>query len=194
MTREEFKSDEEYHFSLWLTEALKYGLIEAWAYEPETFVISDQKFFNETVQMKTKKKYVPCKVFSNADDLTYTPDFKFILTTKGVMLFSHVLRVPIHCQLGHFDIIYVDVKGKYNFYGGDHRAFFLKQRMMYERHNIFVPKIEPNSFFRKTFAPESMRWMKNRKVPTLTQLGTKAPSSREFVKENEWKLQADMFN
>jgi len=189
MRRDEFKSDEEYEFYQWLLEAKEFGFISGYVYEPETFTIHEQVWFRKSIYMKTKVKQETVKLYNTADDLTYTPDFVFHLTDKGRILWrDNVFARSIQTQANP-NHVYVDVKGTFNQYGGDHRAFYLKQRALFEVHKIFAHKIIPRSFFAKTFAPECMRWCKGRKVPTLTKLGTKAPNSRDYYEANLWRMQ-----
>lgn len=194
MRREEFKSDEEFQFYIWLLDCVKFGYISDWAYEPTTYMIHKQVAFEKTVFMKTKTKVEKKKLFTNADNLTYTPDFVFKVTSKGHLMWRDTVFARSIQMNKRAEIVYVDVKGEYNPYGGDHRAFFLKQRMMWDMHHIYVEKLTPKSLFRATFAPESMRWCKGRKAPTMTKLGTKTKSSREYGEANIWKLRADFID
>ena len=192
MRRDDFKSDEEHHFYLWLLEAQKFGFITDFYYEPREWPISDQQLFDKKVYMKTKTKSEPTKIFTNADDLTYTPDFVFVLSSKGHLLWrDNAFARSIQTQ-DITNIVYVDVKGTYNPHGGDHRAFFLKQRMMWERHRVLVHKIIPTQFFKQTWAPEPLRWCKGRKTPTMTKLGEKTCTSKEYFEKNKWRMQQTM--
>lgn len=192
MTREDVRSDEEYSFYLWLLEAVEHGLVEKWAYEPTTFVIHEDVLVNKIEYMKTKQKYIDdVPLFENAHHgaLRYTPDFVFTLTPKGMKMFrDNVFWRQCQCQRAHESfIIHVDVKGSYNPHGGT-KGFFLKQRFMWDRHMLYVSKVSPDYFFKRTWAPESYRWMKNRRKPTMTKLGRMTVSVGEYLKRNAWRL------
>lgn len=192
MRRYDFRSEEEFWFYLWLLEAQKFGFISGFEYEKKTFTISEQWQFDKTIYMKTKKKHEITKLFENADDLTYTPDFVFVLTEKGrIMWRDNIFARSIQNQ-SEPNMVYVDVKGGYNPYGGDHRAFFLKQRMMWTEHLIYVHKINPKPFFKKCFAPDCMRWMRARKEPTLTKVGRHCPTSKVYFEKNKWRMQGEL--
>ena len=197
MNRDAFRSDEEFDFYHWLEEAKEHGLISGWEYEPKSFLMLDKKTYTETVELKTKTKVVQRHLHAEA---SYTPDFRFTLTLLGrVVLFdafkASILTIPGYLRhTGTIDV-WVDVKGNFNPHQNDGRFFSLVRKVMYEKHDIWVAKVipffkkkkkgkesTPHGLFAETFAPRSRRWLKNRKVPTLTSCGTACPSVTDFVK------------
>ena len=168
MNRESVKSDEEYACVLWLQEAVRHNLVEMWEYEPKTFVLLEGQTYQETIQMKTKEKTVERRLHQEA---TYTPDFMLSLTESGLRCLYGAFKPSLMAESSRwvpYEQIWIDIKGTYNPYQNDQRFFSLIQKIMYDKHGIWVPKIVPfykkngkaKGLFAETFAPESLRWMK----------------------------------
>jgi len=180
-TRDQVRSDEEYHFILWLQEATRHGLVEQWHYEGRTFNLIPERKVTEAVQLKTKQKSVERHVHREA---TYTPDFGFVLTQKGRADLYDVFKLPLLIGGERDSTVFVDVKGTFQpvKFGSDGRYFSLIQKlvlMMYP--TTWVQKVVPQKLFAKTWCPEALRWMKNRKTATLTAIGKKCKSVDEFI-------------
>jgi hypothetical protein len=191
--RDDVKSDEEYWFYLWLREAMEFGFISDFAYEPKRFLISEDVVVTRKIMKKTKSKYEEAHLFENhgkdGHDQYYTPDYIFTLTKKGKLFFGdNVFWQTCQQQEGNYSMVAVDVKSSYNpFTAGSNSVFWLKQRRMWDNHGIFVHKINPRVWFKRTWAPESMRWMKGRKTPTKTKLGEKTLNTKEYLHKHIWK-------
>jgi hypothetical protein len=174
----EFKSDEEKQFADWLEEAKVHGLVSSWEYEPITFDLIPAKCYSESVQTKTKIKIVEKSLLN---DLKYTPDFRVELTDTGLKLLTQTFKKSI-CTAENPHIMWVDTKGEFARNDGN-RSFSIIQKVFYDTHKIYAEKVIPKKLFEKTFAPESVRWMKSRKLPTKTKIGTKTVTITEFLKE-----------
>jgi len=178
MEREVVRSDEEWEFVLWLREAVREGLVLSWDYESKTYPLFDKAVYVETVQMKTKVKHVERFLLHPAE---YTPDFSFVLTEKGAGRLLKAFKPSIGVNGRQ---IVVDIKGSFNPRGGDDRHISLIQKAMFHLHGVYVQKIVPKKLFAMTYAPEKLRWMQNRNIPTQTALGRKCMNISEFTKES----------
>lgn len=174
--REDVRSEEEIQFVWWLQEATRAGFVDSWDYEQYKFHLLKAQTYSETIQLKTKKKLVERKLFQ---DVEYMPDFTVELTCEGVEAFRKAFRHSV--ALGQ-SIIYVDTKGEYVKFHSDTQHFQLVRKLVYANHNIYVERVVPSKFFAQTWAPSKLRWMKNRKVKTLTALGKRCMSVEEFTK------------
>jgi hypothetical protein len=199
MRRDDFKSDEEYWFYLWLLEAVEYDFVHSFAYEPRKFCISENKTVKREILMKTKRKSEDARLFENhgkdGSDQYYTPDFIFNLTHKGKVYFGdNVFWQTCQHQKGAYSTVHVDVKGTFNPYtSGSNAVFWLKQRLMWDVNGVYVHKISLSrngGWFSRTWAPELLRWMKNRKEPTKTKLGGNTLNSKEYTHKFAWKMSA----
>jgi len=175
----EFKSDEEKQFADWLEEAKLHGLVSAFEYEPKTFDLIPAKHYTETVQ--TKRNLTQEVERSLLNDLQYTPDFKIQISDVGLPILTEIFKKSIRTAENPH-IVWVDTKGKFSRNDGN-RSFSIIQKIFYDVHNIYVEKVVPEKLFEKTFSPESVRWMKSRKLPTKTKIGTTTRTVAEFLKE-----------
>ena len=143
-----FDSVEEEWFSVWLRVAKKRGMVEGIIYHPSSFTLSPRQTIQEEVKLKTKTKVVD-KFLLHPH--TYTPDFAFYVT-HFIDQYDHGL-VP--CK---GNIIFVDVKGVYS--GGRHNnsslTFPISQKWVYAKFGIYINKLVPEKFFRKTFVPKEL--------------------------------------
>ena len=187
-----YKSKEEQDFADWLKEAQEHGLISSWEYEPRSFILFEKQTYEETVQLKTKTKIVERHLHAEA---SYTPDFMMLLTPLGSRLLHDVFKPSIE-GIGD-GCVWVDVKGNYDAVRKDGRFFSLIQKALYSKHGVWVEKVVPffqtgrgakkkaKGLFAAAFAPESRRWIKGRKVPTLSVCGEACCGVEEFVEAND---------
>lgn len=196
LTRDDLRSDEELHFLYWLREATEAGLVHSWAYEPRSWRVHEGFMIDRETRMKTKTKISHVSLFDNRNELFYTPDYVFGLTNIGGSLWRNsVFWRSIQGQAGNNPLtIHVDIKGSFNRHGGSHAEFYLKQRLMWDAHGIYVQKVNPKVFFTRTWAPEALRWCKGRKKPTLTKLGNKTCDIEDFLRDNASSLQGSLFD
>ena len=185
MSREAVKSDCEWEFVLWLQEAVREQLIVSWDYEPESFELFPAQTVTEVVKMKTKTKKVERHLHQSA---SYTPDFVIQLTEKGGGLLYKQFKLSM--LSGDGTRLWVDVKGAYN-KNDQPRYFSVIQKAVYFIHHFWVQKVIPEKLFEQTWCPEKLRWMKNRKTPTLTARGRKYKTVSEFVALGQDKKKGD---
>lgn len=175
----EFKSNEEQMFADWLDEAKNVGFVNSWTYEPSSFLLIPAKTYVEVVKTKTKTKKVDKNLHLQC---TYTPDFCVQFTESGKQAFEIAFKKTFGTRDGLEH--YFDTKGLFDKRQGDGRFFSVIQKLMFLVHGIWVEKVIPKTLFEKTYAPENVIWMKSRKVPTKTKIGTKCKAIQEFVYEN----------
>lgn len=147
----EVDSREEYEFAYWLIEAKKKGWVTDWTAQPKTFVLMEDPVY-ETItvvsHLKTKKKVVSKKQ-RILEPVVYTPDFKFKVTEAFRLIFGDVFHKP-----DKDGFIWVDVKG--SFHGKNNTSaetFPIKQKWLYCTTGLFVQKLVPLPFFKKTWLP-----------------------------------------
>lgn len=180
-TREAVKSSEEFHMVLWLQDATKHNLVSEWGYETRTFQLIQERKVTETVQLKTKTKQVERHVHREA---TYTPDFGFVLTPLGRELLYDAFKIQLLIAGERDSTLFVDVKGGFqpSNFGSDGRYFSLIQKLVLQNYyNTWIQKVVPKKLFVQTWCPEPLRWMKNRKQPTLTAIGNKCKNISDFI-------------
>lgn len=164
MTREEFASDEEYHFHLWLTEAMEYGLVSSVQYQPPPFPLCDRKAVPIEKQLKTKVKVVEkflCHPHS------YQADF--------------LIQVPYPFCGAFFPEsgdIWIDTKGGFMNRGAK-QEFSINQKWVMDRYKIYINKVVPEKLFKQTWVPEPCRWTPKQGKPVKKYL--KCRTIKEFV-------------
>ena len=135
---------------------MKRALVDGIIYHPSSFKLAPKQTIKEEVQLKTKTKIVD-KFLLHPHK--YTPDFVFY-TTNLIERFDHGL-VPCNGN-----IVFVDVKGVYA--GGRHNnssiTFPISQKWVYAKFGIYINKVVPEKFFRKTFVPKELTIGKSGKV------------------------------
>lgn len=174
----DFKSSEEQQFAQWLDAAKMHKLVDSWEYEPESFELIPAKSFIEQVSTKTKTKSVERSLHAAA---SYTPDFKIILSDVGIGVFEGIFKKALSTAKDPH-VLWTDVKGGFS-RTDDGRHFSLLQKLFFHVHGIYVEKVIPKKLFQKTFAPELVRWMKSRKTPTMTKIGTLTKTIEQFLEE-----------
>lgn len=166
--REDLRSDEEFHFLLWLYEAVKHGLVESWLYEPESLVLFDKRTYTEAVQMKSKVKIVEKHLHAEE---SYKCDYVLTLSDIGKKRFFAAFKPSLLAN--PTADLHIDVKGAFSFYQTDERYFSIVRKAVFFRYGIWVAKVipfhgserSPKGLFYETFAPAALRTMKNGKSP-----------------------------
>lgn len=159
-----FASREEWQFQTWVDEALEYGYIESYIYQPEPFILSERQTALKEVKLKTKTKLTE-KFLLHPH--TYQPDF-YLSVTKRFMEYYRGILVPV---LGD-DLLcdddndyYIDIKGTF---GAQYRAgheFSINQKWAWQKHEVFVNKVTVEKWFRKTWLPKRLLFTDKTKTP-----------------------------
>lgn len=156
-------SQEEVEFNIWLDEAKFAGLVESYEYQPEPYLITPEKTYTET-RYKTMKDG-SIKVVKKEKHLlrkhSYQPDFKIILTDKFFQMFPDAGLMNFSESKEYI----VDVKGSFD-RNKSLRIFSIDKKLVWHNCNVYINKIVPAEWFKRTFVPLSCAYMKNRKVQT----------------------------
>ncbi len=168
MQRIDFKSDEEFFFYNWLLEGEENGLIKDIVYQPAEYLLTTRAATTYDKIIRGKTKSVEKFLFQKHQ---YTADFKFLVTPLLKKFFVHSMYFDRH------EII-VDTKGKHNKYGAT--SFSINQKLVMFMYGIYVEKIVPDKFFKKTWCPEICRYTPAKKDPAKKFIGV--PTVQEFVK------------
>jgi len=142
-----FDSEEESEFYAWCEEAKQHGFVSDFEYHPPPFVLCERASRIVEVKLKTKTKLEEEFLLNGHE---YTPDFRVVPTEK-LGKFKHKLKMTDD------GVYWIDVKGTFNQHDGL-RSFSINQKWVYQVHGIFVNKVVPNTFFPRTWVPESCRY------------------------------------
>lgn len=136
-----YDSHEEVYFAKWLDEAVKFGIIKDYEYQPNSFLLSEKKTnaFNKHLLHKH----------------IYTADFKFRTVSNYVNKEFYGLIGSEIKKVSNNEFI-IDIKGGFNRHGGD-RGFSINQKWVAKEYNLFVNKVVPEKFFKKSWIPENIR-------------------------------------
>jgi hypothetical protein len=172
----EFDSSAEVEFYIFLKDLKKYKLIKEFQYQPPTYTLIPKATEIQTVQLKTKTKRVE-KTLYRAHE--YTADFLIKVKPE---VFNRI--DPKHLlKINKNNTILIDIKGSYNDFGGD-RIYKIHEKMMYFFFKLHLNKVVPEEYFKAIrIAPNEIRWMKNRKTPTLRKPYINTQSVEEFCKQ-----------
>jgi len=174
----QFDSQEEVNFYIWLKEAKKAGYVKYFEYHTTTWEITERQTYPKIIHLKTKAKIVQKFLLS---PLTYTLDFVVKFNDKFFKEFPDhgLVRVKKMAGDAQFSLnettIAIDVKGPYN-QNDAHRRFSIMQKLVYARTGYFVNMVIPQGhrqgkvykrgFFERTWVPEEIAFISNRKVLT----------------------------
>ena len=148
-----YRSKEEWYFSLYLEELVINGYVDKWWYEPKAFILSEPvtyKWIKET-QLKTKiRKENKESTFLRGHE--YTPDFVLRWTDLGkYTLWSTTgLTRPFYADSKGYS--FVDTKGVFNRHESSVK-FRINQKWLWDKLGIYVQEIVPSKLFAKTFTP-----------------------------------------
>jgi len=167
--REDFVSNEEYHFYHWLKEAESHNLVTNIKYQPGKYPLSCRVSVPVEKKLKTKTKIVDKFLFHPH---YYSPDFSFCPSKKLSPFFISTMFVGAAKQ------VIVDVKGTFNQYN-DQKQFVINQKWVYQKYGIYIEKIVPERFFKKTWCPDICRFSPKKKQPVKKYIGV--PTVLEFI-------------
>jgi len=156
-----YDSQEEKWFSEWLNEAKSGGMVDRYIYHPSELILSEtqkQKVVTEYYTKVRKEKRTRTSYKTILRDCKYTPDFIVYFTESFRDLFPKVL-----IEFGENDVpenvsCYIDVKG--SFAGRNNSSaitFPIKQKWVYDKYGIYVNKVVPERFFKRTWVPRNVR-------------------------------------
>ena len=158
-----FKSEEEVAFAHWCIEAADALIIQGWQYEPITYPLLSQ--IEHHVDKVTEYKRKPNKTVRTWKTLLqaheYTPDF--IIVPGG--RFEDLKHGLIHYRNPYYHNdrkpkYVIDVKGTFQRFDGA-RSFSINQKWVFDKHGVYVNKVVPQKFFKKTWVPAAVAFGKN---------------------------------
>ena len=143
-------SQEEQQFTAWLDEAMAHGLVDHW---------SEQPYFELINGMKCGGKFVH-------RPHNYTADFVAQLTDEGERVLRGVFQKTAVVGFPN-GRLYVDTKGGFMNRGAG-QEFSINQKLVYERHGVWVSKVVPfhkvrgipKGLFVDTWCPDVCAWNK----------------------------------
>ncbi len=164
----DYDSKEEVEFQMWVEIAIKYKLLSYAEYKPPKIDLSVAHSRDIAVSGKIK-------TISLIQAKHYEPDWLIHVTEKFKKWFPNIL-------VYHTDNrAYIDVKGTAPFGMNQNSSFYtfpIKQAWIYQLYDVYINKVicRPKKkkggiitnlgFFLRTFVPEELIYMKNRKVLT----------------------------
>lgn len=215
-------SQSELYFEWWLEELQAIGLVlkfERCDKIGESFVLMEPLAFDYNQHYKTKEPLI--KQVNVLRSVTYTPDYKVHFNKKLLgKLYANVNdklildegRIPLPGNIwqeilflttntdywSETSIVYFDVKppsSALRFSGAlaSSRDFPVKQRLMYEKHNIFVNKVisygQKECLFTKTFLPKRYKWTdKSTKLRSLKTYEKSAKNLAQYLESKSIEL------
>lgn len=139
-----FDSREEVNFYIWLKEAVDFGIVSEWEYQPTPYTLFDE------IKDERGKQFMRSHI--------YSADFAFKLTEKWDD-FANMFKVRYfagHKRDSHDGRVWVDTKGTFIMHGGD-RSFSINQKWVYQKFGTYVSKVVVDEFFSKVWLPERCR-------------------------------------
>lgn len=204
----------EMYFRWYCEELKKYGYLEDFHREPETFIVSGPIPYKMEEHLQTKTKVKEFNLFSQTN---YTYDTRMIWTEKAKYIFYDIIELDGTFKYGKplfiahqielngeiKTVSYVDVKPHYkasNYNASKLRSYFsfpFIQKWLFLIHRIYVNKIIPvhiGSFgkttclFAITFVPNRYRF--HDKAEGLRKIPYKKHTIESFVKNKENAIKA----
>lgn len=129
-----FDSTTELDFYFWLVEAKDAGYLKSFKYHSITFDLLDKAIYNSKTLLQPH---------------VYTPDFFVIINDKFRTL-DHKIKLLLDNNL-----LYIEIKGDYSKFN-DHAKFSVSRKILYDKHKVYVPKIVPDKWFKRTWVPKAI--------------------------------------
>lgn len=154
-------SQEEFQFYCWIIQAKKMGIVLDYVYQPDSFLLTE------------KRTYVP--LFDNPKDKEkhlmaehiYTADFKLTIAKDKAKILAKYLKIAktdVDGENGNV-VVWLDIKGGFMSNGGG-RSFSINQKLVYDKHGIYVNKLVPRDFFVKCGCPDRLFLTEKTKKPS----------------------------
>lgn len=140
----EMDSNEEADFLKWLCEAFSKGVIKGFAYQPETFILSEPVSYSSAVTGKIK---------TLLREHAYSPDFYVLADCKKFPELAEAFKKGTETPDFYVKKFWIDVKGAFARNDGG-RSFSINQKWLYEARLIYVYKLVPKDFFLKFGLPK----------------------------------------
>lgn len=211
-------SQSEVYFEWWLEELKKEGLILNWQ-RSETYILRPPLTFDFNQNYKSKNPLI--KQVNVLRDIRYTPDYTvlfhkkllsklFAVVSDGFIKDGPRENIPGNIwqeilflttddnTVDESCYVYFDVKppsqaARFSGALSSSKDFPIKQRMMFEDHNIFVNKVIPmgqaTCLFTKTFVPKRYLWTdKSTRLRKLKPYEEKADNLTKYLEKKSITL------
>ena len=168
LKRQDMDSNEEWWFYQWALEAMEIGIIQDLRYHPWRMQLAHKE--HTKIPAPIKKDPTRMRKYVLFQPCIYTPDFIIQVHPMNNPLINHNL-IPtmgiadqkdkskiiryLPSYLG--DVIVIDVKGPYSLKMKSDQTFPIIRKWLYYHSGMFVNKVVPQKFFKKTWCPESIR-------------------------------------
>lgn len=144
--KKDFDSTDEYEFYIWLK---KSGV--KFKYHPTSLILSDPVPSYRYIQLKTKVKK---KEYNLLQGCCYTADFK--IKKKNLPSCLRDLKIS-------GNDCWIDIKPSFlRFHDG--KSFSILQKWIYQRHGIYINKVNVNHVFKNSFVPKEIAFCLNGSV------------------------------
>lgn len=159
---DENASKEEKHFEFYLKELLKENIILSYK-RADTYSVNNKDLiitWLEEKPLKTKVKQIPKKLDVIVKKV-YTPDFEIVwnFDNENCFKFVNVLnkyKKPNHFICNEYQSSLIEIKPEYDEYNMT-RLFKTNQAVMWDKHNLFINLIIPETLFKNTFTPNNVK-------------------------------------
>ena len=173
MAETTYDSKEEQAFVWYLEELKTKGFILRYKYQPKPFTLFEKVHYKWVKHLKTKSKIEISPILNG---YSYQADFMIFWAPAAEHIFFEVLdsSMSLPCKIADIPFLarkknsihsIVDVKGTFN-QNDAYRRFSIDQKMVWDKHNIYVQKVIPwpsvskagkikpvGALFNQTFTP-----------------------------------------
>jgi hypothetical protein len=160
MGLKEFDSPEERHFSWYLEELVKLGVISTFTNDIPPFILNKEYSVNVNIPMKRVPDKIKKKTFIKQH--VYTPDFVIFWDNK-VIMYKKLTDVFTFQQADN-GLLYSYIEVKPMFDQNNMTRLFTSrtQPWVWDKYNKYVQLVKVPRIFKKTFTPE--RYLKTDKT------------------------------
>lgn len=139
-----FDSQEELDFVYFLED-----LGVPYVYQPPPLILAEPVKETITVKMKTKEKKKEITILQGC---SYTADF--VIKNSDI---SEQLANKLNLKESSDSNYWIDIKANY-IANNDDVKFSVIRKWVYQKHNIYINKVQPSTLFQRTFCPDRCRF------------------------------------
>lgn len=139
-----FDSQEELDFVYFLED-----LGVPYVYQPPPLILAEPVKETITVKLKTKEKKKEITILQGC---SYTADF--VIKNSDI---SEQLANKLNLKESSDSNYWIDIKANY-IANNDDVKFSVIRKWVYQKHNIYINKVQPSTLFQRTFCPDRCRF------------------------------------
>ena len=194
LKKDNFASNEEWWFYNWALEAIEIGIVSNLKYQPWTMQLAKKE--HTKIPAPTPRKPKNERKVTLFQACTYTPDFILQVQPMNNPLLNQNLipimglRHPskpdeIYRYLPSYlgDVLIIEIKGTYSLKHKSDQTFPILRKWAYYHSGIFVNKVVPKIFFKKTWCPAAIRITDKTKKVSTTWIDY--PTKEDYIKTND---------